>query len=1062
MLSRILTILNIRPGEERNVFLMLAQYFFMGAAMLFVQSASLALFFTAWESTAMPYIYLGIALIVSSITAIFLKISERTSLARFLILSVLFVLLGSIALRIGLVFTASKWLLLALPIWSQTLVNITVTAFWTLAGNIFDVRQGKRIFGLMNAGSWLAYVVMGPFTMPLVEALGTENLFIVIAICLFIAFILQQMVIRANPGTQAAPEETHGQVQQTSILQLFRIRYIALIFALITLWRISYFILDNIFYDRAALQYPSADAMAGFIGGFFGLVGLLGFITDMFLTGRIISRFGLRAGLLATPTLTLLCMAALAATGTLNLEMVPLLFWLAVAGKFTNEGMGFSLDQTAQNLLYQPIHERIRARAQTITEGIIQPLAIGLAGGLLLLFNTTLKFNAIQLTYIYLIAALGWVVICIMLIRTYPVALAEALHKRRFGEKGIPLTDAASIQIVRNALKSSHVSEVLYALDLLEKGESETLSMDLAGLIRSPMPEIRRDAIKRAERLKLPALLPVIQTQLKLETDVSVREAAACALIVLGSDSNTALSLLSQTDAATQRGALIGSLRFFAENKPSRAYEQLEALGKSSNVDDRIEACTLIGESANPALWTILLPLLSDDDLSVKKSALRAAGKIHHKALYRPVIAALGSPQTRSLAFNALTAGGNVALPAIIAALKDENLHRRIHLRLIRACSHIKSEEAIHVLEGLIRHPNGAVRSKALTALRDCKYKPQGESRSTVSEQVSAELRRAAWLLASLRDMEKSSQAGVIQRAIQFDLEETIGRLFHLFGFIYDPHVIQRAQTAIQKRDANRRSYAVELLDTRLDRAHKQPFIALLEDFPPAERLEKMGAGYKQTSLPPAARVLDILENPLSKETPWLLATVIEFADELGISTQSQSVQALTAAKESLLTRMVLIKGRKEGKMLSTVERVVVLKSLSIFAQTPDEALAELADLLHEMVVQPGDVIVREGEPGDSLYVIVDGKVEVVDDNRVLNQLGARAVFGELSMLDSSPRTATIRALEETSLLRLDQTSFYEIMSEYVEVAMGTIQLLTRNLRARTGDVMELSRMLGQ
>jgi hypothetical protein len=223
-----------------------------------------------------------------------------------------------------------------------------------------------------------------------------------------------------------------------------------------------------------------------------------------------------------------------------------------------------------------------------------------------------------------------------------------------------------------------------------------------------------------------------------------------------------------------------------------------------------------------------------------------------------------------------------------------------------------------------------------------------------------------------------------------------------------------------------------------------------------------MGAGYKQTSLPPAARVLDILENPLSKETPWLLATVIEFADELGISTQSQSVQALTAAKESLLTRMVLIKGRKEGKMLSTVERVVVLKSLSIFAQTPDEALAELADLLHEMVVQPGDVIVREGEPGDSLYVIVDGKVEVVDDNRVLNQLGARAVFGELSMLDSSPRTATIRALEETSLLRLDQTSFYEIMSEYVEVAMGTIQLLTRNLRARTGDVMELSRMLGQ
>ncbi len=133
-----------------------------------------------------------------------------------------------------------------------------------------------------------------------------------------------------------------------------------------------------------------------------------------------------------------------------------------------------------------------------------------------------------------------------------------------------------------------------------------------------------------------------------------------------------------------------------------------------------------------------------------------------------------------------------------------------------------------------------------------------------------------------------------------------------------------------------------------------------------------------------------------------------------------------------------------------------------MFADTPDEALAELADLLQEMDILPGETIIKEGETGESLYIIVDGKVEVVDDNRVLNQLGARAVFGELSLLDSSPRTATIRALEDTTLLRLDQTPFYEIMSDYVEVAMGTIHMLTRNLRARTGDVLELSRILGQ
>ena len=1061
MKPRILAILNIRPGEERNVFLMLAQYFFMGAAMLFVQSASLALFFTAWDATAMPYIYLGIAIIVSSITAIFLKISARTSLARFLILSVLFVLLGSIALRVGLAFTNSKWLLLALPIWSQTLVNITVTAFWTLAGNIFDVRQGKRIFGLMNAGSWLAYVVMGPFTTPLVNLLGTENLYLVIAACLLIAFFLQQAIIRATPGTQTTPELAEDQTHQTSIPQLFRIRYIALIFALITIWRVSYFILDNIFYDRAALQYPSADEMAGFIGGFFALVGLLGFITDMFLTGRIISRFGLRAGLLATPTLTLLCMAALAATGILNPQMTSVLFWLAVAGKFTNEGLGFSLDQTADNLLYQPIHERIRARAQTVTEGIIQPLAIGLAGGLLLLFNTTLKFNAIQLTYIYLVSAVIWIILCMALIRAYPIALTEALHKRRFGDKGIPLNDAGSIQVVRNALRSTHVTEVLYALDLLEKSESATFIDDLAEQVRSPLPEVRRDVINRIERLKLSILLRDIQIQLRKETDPSVRETASRALIVLGADSSTALNLLVQEDAATQRGAMIGALSLSIASTSTAAHERLVELAKSNGDQNRKDAAALIMEAANPFLWDVLLPLLMDDDLNVRKSALRAAAKIQHAEIYPSVIQALGSPQTRSLAFNALVGGGNAALPSIIAALKDAALHRHIHLRLIRACSHIKGEAAIQVLESLIHHTNVGIRSRTLTALHDCRYKPEGESILLVNEQITAESRRAAWLLGALHDLGKSTKAEVLSRAASHDLDETIQRLFYLFEFVYEPHPIQRAQNAIQRRDANRRSYAIEVLDTTLSKNHKKVFIPLLEDFAPKEKLEKMGSEYKQTFLPPAGRVMDILNNPLARENPWLVATAIEFADGMGISLDNQAMDVLASSNESLLSRMVMQK-RKEKTMLSTVERVIILKSLSMFEKTPDEALAELADLLHELIVQTGDEIIREGEIGDSLYIIVDGKVEVVDDNRVLNQLGARAVFGELSMLDSSPRTATIRAIEETSLLRLDQTSFYEIMSDYVEVAMGTIQLLTRNLRARTGDVMELSRMLGQ
>lgn len=1060
MASRIRAILNLQPGEEKNVFLMVVQYFFMGAAMLFVQSASLALFFTAWDSTAMPYIYLGIAIIVSTITASFLKISERTSLARFLVLCLLFLLAGSIALRIGLSLTASKWLMLALPIWSQTLVNICMTAFWTLAGNIFDVRQGKRIFGLMNAGSWLAYVVMGPFTTPLVNVLGTENLYLVIAACLFLAFVFQQIIVRANPGTSARPEILDDETQKTSTTQLFRNRYILLIFALITFWRVSYFILDNVFYDRAALQFPSADELAGFIGGFFGLAGLLGFITDTFLTGRIVSRFGLRAGLLTTPTLTVLSIVALALTGTIDPTLVTLLFWLSVAGKFTNEGLGFSLDQTATNVLYQPI-QKIRTRAQTFTEGIVQPLAIGLAGGLLLLFNTILKFNVIQLTYIYLIAAAGWIAVAVALIRAYPIALTEALHKRRFGDKGILLTDMASIEIIQKAFKSPHPTEVLYALDLLERSESKTLPDDLIGLIDSPLAEVRKNVMKRIERLRIVDALPIIQKRLKMEDDPTVREAAARTLTVLGEDKNASLELLNDADAFIQRGALIGLLKSQPLDEIPDAAERLNRSIRSRKAEDHTEAAQLIAEAANPALGEMLLPLLREENITAKNAALRAAAKTRNPVIYRDVIPALGSPQTRSLAFSALTAGGNEALPEIIRSLEDESLHRRIHLRLIRACSNVKSEAAIRVLEGLIPHRNANIRSRALTALRDCRFQPGGESLHRIEGQVEAEFRRAAWLLACFHDLDKSSKTEAVSRAADQDIEETIQRLFLLFWFMYPPQSIMRAQKAIKRRDANRRSYAIEVVDATLSKAHKTPFIALLESLPAKERLERMGMAYKQLAYPPAARLVDILENDLAKDNPWLVATAIEAANDFGILAQDGNLQMLSKSSESLVIRMVN-QINSEEMMLTTVERVIILKSLSMFADTPDEALAELADLLQELEVQPGETIVKQGDAGDSMYIVVNGKVDVMDGNKVLNQLGARTVFGELSLLDSSPRTATIRAVEETTLLRLDQTPFYEIMSDYVEVAMGTIQMLTRNLRARTSDVVELNRMLGE
>lgn len=139
--------------------------------------------------------------------------------------------------------------------------------------------------------------------------------------------------------------------------------------------------------------------------------------------------------------------------------------------------------------------------------------------------------------------------------------------------------------------------------------------------------------------------------------------------------------------------------------------------------------------------------------------------------------------------------------------------------------------------------------------------------------------------------------------------------------------------------------------------------------------------------------------------------------------------------------------------MLTTGEKIRMLGSVGIFAGMPGRVLEKVADLLHEEEVDPGQVIVNKGEMGTSMYIIADGSVRVHEGPRTLNALGEGEVFGEMALLDSAPRSATVTAVSPTRLFRLEQRDLYSLMSEELEVARGIIRVLSGHLRARVNDL---------
>ena len=136
--------------------------------------------------------------------------------------------------------------------------------------------------------------------------------------------------------------------------------------------------------------------------------------------------------------------------------------------------------------------------------------------------------------------------------------------------------------------------------------------------------------------------------------------------------------------------------------------------------------------------------------------------------------------------------------------------------------------------------------------------------------------------------------------------------------------------------------------------------------------------------------------------------------------------------------------------MISTVEKVLFLKGIDLFSQIPSEDLAQVAHIAEEVQFDKGQYMIREGEMGESLYMVVDGQVIGLKGDQALVTLGEKEVFGEMSILDSAPRSASVAAATDVSLLKIEREDFEDLMAEKMEIARGVIKVLLRRLRTAT------------
>jgi CRP-like cAMP-binding protein len=139
------------------------------------------------------------------------------------------------------------------------------------------------------------------------------------------------------------------------------------------------------------------------------------------------------------------------------------------------------------------------------------------------------------------------------------------------------------------------------------------------------------------------------------------------------------------------------------------------------------------------------------------------------------------------------------------------------------------------------------------------------------------------------------------------------------------------------------------------------------------------------------------------------------------------------------------------------VARVTLLRRMPLFGELDGRQIQRLAASLEEVRYQAGDLIIGQGDLGDTFYIVLSGRVQVFvtegDQEQTLRQSGPGEVFGEIALLQRVPRTASVRAVTPVELLALRQEAFDRLIREQV--------LVSRNLERESSRRMIHSRRLG-
>ena len=849
---------NIREGEIRIALLMQLYIFLVITVLLLIKPTVTAVFLSDLGSDKLPYAYLLVAAVAVLSSFFYNWLNNRFSIKSIAISTI--ILFSFIFLSLSYFIQNSLFQpgLLYFYYVGFSLFGVLVTSqFWVIANIVFDLREAKRLFGFIGAGAIAGGIFGGYLTTLLANYFGNSIVILVATILLLssVPIILSIWRIRVdqlNKYIKEGRKSKNEKKVESSFGLVFKSKHLINLASLVGVSVIVAKLIDYQFSDLSHKAYQDPDELASFFGFWFSSFNIVSLLIQLFLTNRLLARFGISKNLLLLPLGLFL--------GSLVFFVLPEL-WVMILIKGVDGSFKQSINKASFELSILPVSYETKKLAKPFIDVVVDSIATGIAGFLLIFIIKGLDVGTNYITILILFFLLVWFFLVYRLrdsyFDTFRKNIKDLISSSKKSKK--PKRKHSSAALIE-ILQSGADNEIITLLKHLKETKVDAFKPYIINLLDHSSNRVKAEAIRELYDYEDQIILQKINNILEKNRDDEVVYEAMEYILAHSSrlTKKEVIKYLDHKNDYLKNAALLCLARSSRYNRSlgekfdlsHRIEEQIKEFTDFEDIQRKEELAALlltIGYSGKVKYYGFIDKYLNSNDPLLVIYAIKAAGFTRYEPYIEKLIGLMGTHAYKDEVLIALNKYGAHIVDKLYAIDEDEVLDDKIRENIPFVMEPFQNRKSMVLLLRLLKSNDVMVRLNAARVLERIKNKDikLRISNDRLSDNIFNEciyFKNTLTAIYSLEDTQRKQkktnkttgleEQTAIKNLLEHllkQLDDSLETIFTILSIKYTEADMDVAFMGITNKTEESRINTVEFLSNLLDSELKDELLPLLE-----------------------------------------------------------------------------------------------------------------------------------------------------------------------------------------------------------------------------------------